>query len=56
MDIRTVERLPTVITTNISPEEWPARLGPRVADRLVNRLLAKVVENAAAAYRQSGPG
>lgn len=50
-----MERLPTVITANISPEEWPCRLGPRVADRLGNRLLAKVVENAAASYRQAGP-
>ena len=54
LDFRTVERLPTVITTNISPEEWAEKLGARIADRLGNRLLAKVVHNAAASYRQAG--
>ncbi len=52
LDFRTVERLPTVITTNISPEEWVQKLGARIADRLGNRLLVRVVHNAAVSYRQ----
>ena len=53
LDFRTVEKLPTVVTINISPEEWPDKLGARIADRLGNRLLAVVVRNMAASYRQS---
>lgn len=52
LDFRTVERLPTVITLNIGPEEWEEKLGARIADRLGNRLLAKVVHNAAPSYRR----
>jgi DNA replication protein DnaC len=52
LDFRAVERLATVITLNIGPEEWPAKLGARVADRLGNRLVSKVVENKAESFRR----
>lgn len=52
LDFRGVERLPTVVTINIEPEEWPEKLGARIADRLANRLIAKVVKNDAPSYRQ----
>ena len=55
LDYRTVERLPTVVTINLSPEEWTEKLGARIADRLGNRRLVKVVENAAASYRRGPP-
>ncbi len=52
LDFRTVERLPTVVTLNLDPAEWPEKLGLRIADRLNNRLLCKVVYNRAASYRK----
>jgi DNA replication protein DnaC len=53
LDYRGVERVPTVITLNIGPGEWADKLGARVADRLGNRLIAKIVYNAARSYRQT---
>jgi DNA replication protein DnaC len=53
LDYRGVERLPTVVTLNIGPNEWADKLGARVADRLGNRLVAKVVYNAARSFRQT---
>lgn len=52
LDFRGVERLPTVVTINIDPDEWPDKLGGRLADRLGNRLLAAVVRNSADSYRR----
>jgi DNA replication protein DnaC len=52
LDFRTVERLPTVVTLNVDPAEWPEKLGARIADRLGNRLLARVVCNRAASFRK----
>ena len=52
LDFRGVERLPTVITINIDPDEWTEKLGARLADRLANRLIATVVRNAAASFRR----
>ena len=52
LDFRGVERLPTVITINIDPDEWADKLGARLADRLGNRLVAKVVRNGAASFRR----
>jgi DNA replication protein DnaC len=53
LDYRGVDRLPTVVTLNIGPSEWAEKLGARVADRLGNRLIARVVYNAARSFRQS---
>ena len=53
LDYRGVERLPTVVTLNIGPNEWADKLGARVADRLGNRLFSKVVYNAARSFRQA---
>jgi len=42
------------LSATLSPKEWAKKLGSRIADRLRNRLLVKVVHNAAASYQQ-GP-
>ena len=51
-ELRGVERLPTVVTINIDPFEWPDKLGGRLADRLGNRLVATVVRSSADSYRR----
>jgi len=52
LNYRTEMSLPTFITTNLKLEE----LARRISDRLSNRLLAKVVKNAATSYRTALPG
>ncbi len=47
---RTESRLPTMITSNLRPSAFERR----VASRLTNRLIARVVVNRATDYRQQG--